>query len=150
VRNLLIGRELGRPRALAPTDLSDDEHVRVVPAAGTGELLMAGLRKTNSRHARPGVADVAGHAPEIATDFGAPLPDFAVAVLAHAEPELAIESVKHATHQNVWLLIVLELVSAAGVRAPVVLEIVEAPPGPRAGVLLFVTESCSQSLTRGG
>ena len=65
--------------------VADFQHVGIVPVAGAGKLLAAGLQfEADVLHGCPAVADVAGGAPQIAADLLAPLADVQIAVLAEA------------------------------------------------------------------
>src|SRR6185503_7780064 len=131
-----------------PANHPDDEHVRVVPAAGSGVLLAARLLKTNAGHARPVVADVARHTPEMTTDFPAPLPHLASAVLTNAEHDVARLLAEDVAHQLVRLHAILERRHRRdlAVTAPVVLQVVEAPARVGSRVLLLVLPGRAESL----
>src|SRR5580692_1460962 len=101
--------------------------------SGAGVFLVAGLLKGNARHALPGIADVARHAPEVATDGLPPLPDIAPTVLAQTEHEIAVHVIERRPHEDVRLLQVAEVIVIALIGAPVVLDVVESPLRPGRG-----------------
>src|SRR4051812_42955448 len=74
----------------APTDLADDEHVRVVPVARPGVLFLARLTKSDAAHAAPVVGDVVGRAPRLPADAAAPFPDVAHTVLTQGVSDVAL------------------------------------------------------------
>src|SRR5450432_2151598 len=88
---------------VAPADLPDDEHVRVVPIARLRIRLGLVLVETNFAHAGPGVADVAGGAPRIPVDRAAPFPDIRIAVLAKAENNVALLFAQKISHDLVGI-----------------------------------------------
>src|SRR5688500_7260094 len=92
--------------------------------------------EADAGHAAPTVHDVAGRAPEVSADAFAPRPHVAHAVLAEAVNDVAVDVIQRAAHEVVGLLEVLALA-----RAPVVLQVIDAPVGPRARVLFLVTEA---------
>ena len=120
--------------------MADDQHVGIVPVAGRGERLVSALREADARHARPRVGDVAGRAPEIPADFSAPLPDISRAVLAQTEDDVAADLVERCAHHTIRFLAVVErgIRRDLAVRAPVVLQVVEAPLRVRLRVLFLV------------
>ena len=97
--------------------------------------------EADAGHAAPGVADVAGGAPAVAADLGAPLPHVAHAVLAEAVDDVAVDLVERLSHDEVRLLQLGQVGFGLGdlaVGAPVVLQIIEAPLGITLGVLRLV------------
>src|SRR5215471_13103362 len=60
------------------------EHVGIVPLPGTGMRRQIALRESDIGHGVPGIANVAGGAPEIARYRGPPFLHFVAAVLAKA------------------------------------------------------------------
>ena len=122
--------------------------------AGAGVLFVAVLRETDAGHASPRVADVAGGAPAVAAHFRAPLPHVTHSVLAEAVYDVAVGFVEGPAHDRIRLLqfrqVLLVLVDvAAGVRAPVILQIIEAPLGVTLCVLGLVLVACRKPGTRG-
>src|SRR3954471_19511280 len=143
-----------RRRPASPANLPDDEHVSVVPVAGPRILLMPGLLKANARHRRPRVGDVARDAPQVAADLLPPLPYVSPAVLTERVHEVAIQPVERRAHDHVGLLQprqrrLLARSLDVGVRAPVVLDVIEPPLRPRARVLLFVLIAAREPLLAG-
>src|SRR5262245_6426733 len=55
--------------------VSDLEHVGIVPMSGPRVGPERVLTEANARHGIPGIADVAGRAPQVSTDVRSPLPD---------------------------------------------------------------------------
>src|SRR5262245_449730 len=100
VSQLFILGEFGiMLRFIGPTDLANNQHVSVVPMAGTGEGFVAILRESNAGHVGPVVADIARGAPNICIDaiFGPPLPHVSHSVLAHGENHVAVELIEGGT-----------------------------------------------------
>ena len=119
---------------------------------GPAILFVPRLREADARHARPRVGDVAGDAPQIAADVGAPRPHVAPSILAERKNEVAIELVERGAHHVVRLLESRKTVAIrldVGVRAPVVLDVVEAPLRPRLRVLRLVLVAPGVSLLAG-
>src|SRR3990172_7031309 len=101
MRDLLVRCQACRMNARPPADLPDDQHVRVVPVAGAGVLLVAVLVEPVAGHAAPTVANVSGGPPAVAPDFGAPFPDLAHSVLAETEDDIAAALVERLPHHAV-------------------------------------------------
>jgi hypothetical protein len=124
---------------------SDDEHVGVVPAAGPGVSFQAALLLEADRfdpvqdspgnwNIAPRVADVAGGAPKISTNFRAPKPWAVMTPLADREDDLATGRPKRGGHLPVTVFSVCARILRV---APVILEIIGPPLGERPGVDLF-------------
>ena len=150
VRDLLVGREARVVNVRPPAHLADHQHVGIGPVPGPRPLLAPGLAEADRRHVGPDVRQVAGRAPEVAADIRAPFPHVAHAVLAQAVDNVAIHLVQGLAHDEIGLLQLGEAVVLrnSGVRAPVVLQQIDAPFGPGARVDLLVLIAACQPLAR--
>ncbi len=169
---VLFIRRQARGMQVAPADLADDEHVRVVPVAGPGKGRGLVLLETNAAQAAPGVGDVPGGAPAIAVHLAAPFPDVAHAILAKAENNVAFLLAQALAHERVGRDKLrlpgarrLETAPVGGgygiirritpllfhfgpVAAPVVFQIIETPVRVSLRVLHFMVEARRTSAAR--
>ena len=144
-----FGRERrGRGRALPVGEVAEQQVVGVVPGPGAAEAVELVVRvdvEAVLEEGRPdaleGEAQVARGAPAVAADLASPLPDLPHPVLAEVEDDVAGLPLQDRAHLPVRLLERLDARLLAGdlaVRAPVVLQEVEAPLDEARRVLLLV------------
>src|SRR6266705_149717 len=96
---------------------------------GTCILFLSAFAEANVGQADPGVCNVAGRAPEIAANFDAPGPDVAVAVLTETVHDVAINFIQRRAHHVIRLFQFRQtaIFGDLRIRAPVILQIIEAP-----------------------
>src|ERR1700743_1653167 len=115
---------------IAPSYLTDHQHIRVVKMAGAGMRLLRLLMETNIGHAFPGVNNVAGCSPTVTANFACPVPAIAHTILAKAEHNIAVIFIKRSAHYLIWFFVIINcgfLWRDVAVRTPVVFQIVDAP-----------------------
>ena len=127
--------------------VADLEHVGIVPVARAGILLAAVLVEADVGHGVPAVADVAGCPPQVAAHTGAPLADVEHSILAETVHHRPARRAQREAHLLVGRSVLFLGVHARG-GAPIVLQVIDAPGGPRPGVLLLVT--VAGGITRAG
>ena len=150
---LFVGAQRSRTHP-SPADPTEDEHVRVGPAAGLGVGGRLILGESDRPDAAPGVVDVARGAPSAAADRGAPFPDLIVPILAETEDDVALLRPQLVTHDLEGMdrigVVLRTLPDRHAVRirdlaahdltiaAPIIFQEVVAPLGEGAGVLRLV------------
>src|ERR1022692_3675594 len=86
---------------VAPADLPDDEHVRVVPIARLRVWRGFVLLEADAAQAAPSIQDVAGRPPAVAIYRPAPFPNVRHAILAKAENDVALLGDHEIAHEFV-------------------------------------------------
>lgn len=142
---LFVGRQgAGGGLALVGgvADHADLQVVRVVPRAGARILPVRGVAQGDFEDPVQLEAQVIGRAPAVAADGFAPFPNFAHAVLAKVEHDVAGLLFQQVPHLAIGLLQGVQGFvprGDLGVGAPIVFEEVEAPIGESPGVERFVS-----------
>src|ERR1035438_552878 len=115
--------------------------------AGTRELLAPHLLvEADVNQGLPGIADIAGGAPGVASHFGAPRADVVLAVLTKAEDDLPSGFEERLAHFGVGRLLGHGRAIVHGpAAAPVVLQVIDAPRGVLLGILRVMVDADRKS-----
>ena len=143
---LLIGRQLRVAQGAAPSHLPHDEHVGVVPVAGTGIGMEPCLPYEAVVVERlPRVVDVVRGAPGVGVDQRSPYPRLSPSVLTEGVEDVARLLPDEFLHLQVGTYIYRLRLVAAGfdnpaVAAHVIFKVVHPPAVPHLGILPLVAE----------